>query len=44
VADRNPAAAVEQVPYAEPFRLTGEELTAAVERLEAWTKRPAWAR
>ena len=44
VAGRNPAAAVEQVPYAEPFRLTGEELTAAVERLEAWTTRPAWAR
>jgi broad specificity phosphatase PhoE len=44
VAGRNPAAAVEQVPYAEPFRLTGEELTAAVKRLEAWTTRPAWAR
>jgi broad specificity phosphatase PhoE len=44
VAGRDPAPAVEQVPYAEPFRLTGEELTAAVERLEAWTERPAWAR
>jgi broad specificity phosphatase PhoE len=42
VAGRDPAPTVEQVPYAEPFRLTGEELTAAVERLEAWTERPAW--
>jgi broad specificity phosphatase PhoE len=38
----NPAAAVERVPYAEPFRLTGEELMAAVERLEAWATSPAW--
>jgi broad specificity phosphatase PhoE len=43
VAGRDPAAAVEQVPYAEPFRLTGAELTAAVERLEAWVECPAWA-
>lgn len=43
-AGRDPAPAVEQVLYAEPFRLAGEELTAAVERLEAWTERPAWAR
>ena len=44
VAGRDPAPAVEQVLYAEPFRLTGEELRAAVEHLEAWTGRPVWAR
>jgi broad specificity phosphatase PhoE len=37
-----PAPAMEQVPYAEPFPLTAAELTAAVERLEAWTLAPAW--
>lgn len=42
VAGRNPAAAVAQVPYAEPFWLTAEELGAAVERLEAWAAQPAW--
>jgi broad specificity phosphatase PhoE len=42
-AGRSPAAAIEQVPYAEPFRLDGAELTAAVSRLEAWAERPAWA-
>jgi broad specificity phosphatase PhoE len=44
VAGHDPAPAVEQVLYAEPFRLTGEELGAAVEHLEAWTGRPVWAR
>jgi probable phosphoglycerate mutase len=39
---RSPAAALEQVPYAEPFVLMRAELTAAVERLEAWAERPAW--
>jgi broad specificity phosphatase PhoE len=39
---RNPAAAVAQVPYAEPFRLSAPELDAAVSRLEAWTLRPSW--
>jgi broad specificity phosphatase PhoE len=39
---RDPAAAVAQVPYAEPFRLDETELTAAVERLEAWAERPHW--
>ena len=29
--DRNPAAAVAQVPYAEPFRLTAGELAGAVD-------------
>jgi broad specificity phosphatase PhoE len=41
---RNPAAAVAQVPYAEPFRLTATELAAAVGRLESWVAAPAWAR
>jgi broad specificity phosphatase PhoE len=40
---RNPAAAVAQVPYAEPFRLTAPELRSAVERLDAWAAEPAWA-
>lgn len=44
VAGRNPAAAVAQVPYAEPFRLSASELCAAVERLAEWTAAPAWAR
>ena len=42
VDGHNPAAAVAQVPYAEPFRLTADELREAVERLEAWVERPAW--
>ena len=39
----DPAARVEQVPYAEPFRLGAEELATAVERLGAWAQHPAWA-
>jgi broad specificity phosphatase PhoE len=39
---RNPAAAVAQVPYAEPFRLTAIELAAAVGQLESWVAAPAW--
>jgi probable phosphoglycerate mutase len=39
---RNPAAAVTQVPYAEPFRLGGQELEAAVGRLESWVASPVW--
>jgi broad specificity phosphatase PhoE len=41
-AGSEPAPAVEQVPYAEPFRLTAADLTAALERLEAWAERPSW--
>jgi broad specificity phosphatase PhoE len=44
VAGRNPAAAVEQVPYAEPFGLHAAKLCAAVDRLEEWAAAPAWAR
>jgi broad specificity phosphatase PhoE len=40
---RNPAAAVAQVPYAEPFRLMATDLAAAVGRLESWVAAPAWA-
>ncbi len=43
VAGGDPAAAVAQVPYAEPFRLTREHLEGAVSRLEAWVEQPAWA-
>ena len=42
VEGRNPAAAIAQVPYAEPFRLEAGELTAAVDILEAWVANPAW--
>ena len=40
---RNPAAAVAQVPYAEPFRLSARELETAVGRLESWVRNPSWA-
>lgn len=43
IAGSDPAAAVAQVPYAEPFRLTADELEAAVDRLAVWTGSPAWA-
>jgi hypothetical protein len=36
------AAAVAQVPYAEPFRLSARELAQAVDRLDAWARSPAW--
>ncbi|MGB2875382.1 MAG: histidine phosphatase family protein [Gaiellaceae bacterium] len=41
-AGRQPAPALEQVPYAEPFRLDAAELESAVERLETWAAQPAW--
>ena len=44
LAGRDPAAAVEQVPYAKPFRVNAAELCAAVERLAEWAAAPAWAR
>jgi len=43
LAGRNPAAAVEQVPYAEPCRVDAAELSAAVERLADWAAAPTWA-
>ena len=39
---RDPAAAVAQVPYAEPFQLDTKELVTAVERLEIWASSPSW--
>ena len=44
LAGRAPARAVEQVPYAEPFRLSAADLAAAVGRLDAWSADPAWTR
>lgn len=40
--DNDPAPLVEQVAYAEPYWLPGEELERAVERLDRWAKTPAW--
>ena len=41
-AGRLPAPVVEVVPYAQPFALDADELERAVDRLEAWSQRPAW--
>lgn len=38
-----PAPVLEQVDYAEPYRLTAAELSAAVARLESWCDAPSWA-
>ena len=43
LAERDPAAAVAHVPYAEPFRLSAGQLEDAVRRLEAWLLSPAWS-
>lgn len=43
VDGRNPAARVEQIPYAEPFRLSRAELERAVGRLATWARTPAWS-
>jgi broad specificity phosphatase PhoE len=40
--EQDPAPLVEQVPYAETFRLSAEELALAVGRLESWAAQPAW--
>jgi broad specificity phosphatase PhoE len=42
IEGRDPAAAVAQVPYAEPFRLTADELRTAVARLGTWADSPVW--
>ena len=42
-AGTTPVAKVRQVPYAEPFPVSAAELTAAVERLDAWLLEPVWA-
>jgi broad specificity phosphatase PhoE len=38
----DPAPLVEQVAYAEPYRLPREELERAVDRLERWAAQSAW--
>ena len=42
--DLDPTPIVEQVPLAEPFRLTRAELERATARLERWSHSPVWAR
>jgi broad specificity phosphatase PhoE len=42
--DLDPTPIVEQVPLAEPYRLTRAELERATARLERWSKAPVWAR
>lgn len=37
-----PRPAMEQVPYAEAFPLSADELAEAVERLETWSLAPSW--
>ena len=39
----DPTPIVEQVPLAEPYRLTRAELERATARLERWSERPVWA-
>jgi len=38
----SPMPLVEQVTYAEPYRLSSAELEAAVSSLETWAKQPLW--
>ena len=38
----SPMPLVEQVAYAEPYRLSSAELEAAVSSLETWAERPLW--
>ena len=40
--ETDPAPLVEQVPYAEPYRLAAAELELATDRLDHWTREPAW--
>jgi alpha-ribazole phosphatase len=40
---RDPAAAMDLVPYCEAYRMSADELAAAVERLERWAERPVFA-
>ena len=42
--DLDPTPIVEQVPLAEPYRLTRAELERAMDRLERWSQSPVWAR
>ena len=40
--EADPAPVVEQVAYAQPYRLQAAELELAVDRLDRWAKTPAW--
>ena len=40
--ETDPTPLVEQVAYAEPYRLSAEELREAVRRLERWALAPVW--
>jgi 2,3-bisphosphoglycerate-dependent phosphoglycerate mutase len=40
----DPTPIVEQVPLAEPYRLSRDDLERATARLERWSRRPVWAR
>ncbi|HWH55514.1 MAG TPA: histidine phosphatase family protein [Gaiellaceae bacterium] len=40
--EQDPAPLVEQVAYAEPYRLAAAELERAVDRLERWAAAPVW--
>ena len=39
---RAPEALVDQVPYAEPYRISAPKLKTAVRLLEAWVRTPMW--
>ena len=41
--ERDPTAILEAVPHAEPYRVARADLERAVDRLERWCARPAWA-
>jgi probable phosphoglycerate mutase len=41
--DLDPTPIVEQIPLAEPYRLTRAELERAAARLERWSRSPVWA-
>jgi broad specificity phosphatase PhoE len=43
VVERDPAALVEPVALAEPTRFRADQVERAVERLERWSRAPAWA-
>jgi 2,3-bisphosphoglycerate-dependent phosphoglycerate mutase len=40
--ETDPAPIIEQVAYAQPFRLSAGELERAIGRLDRWAKAPAW--
>jgi broad specificity phosphatase PhoE len=43
LAGTPPAPILEQVPYAEPYAVSADELEGALRTLGAWTAAPAWA-